>query len=332
MPLPTVPFSPARLHRVSGSGRWLLAFARMRHHTLNQFRLDVIFAVLDQLVGGDLHDNYDVKVIPGSTMPSSKFLRNQEIINAFNLGLVGNPVDPKVRMKVFKDIEFGNVQDLWKEQALDDAQVAKFIRDIENGQMPPLNIFDNHEAHLMEMNNYRKSDKFQMLDDYKKGLFMYVMEWHIQAQVDLQNPQRLIRALEVCTHTGKPFSTFRNKEKKIRNFESIQLLINSQREILYDRINHRVDVMMQQGLLDEVKNLYPYKHLNALNTVGYKELFDYLDGKLTLERAVELIKQNTRHFAKRQLTWFKHQGDFENFEPTDLEKIKAYIDILKNYL
>lgn len=151
-------------------------------------------------------------------------------------------------------------------------------------------------------------------------------------QVDLQNPQRLIRALEVCTHTGKPFSTFRNKEKKIRNFESIQLLINSQREILYDRINHRVDVMMQQGLLDEVKNLYPYKHLNALNTVGYKELFDYLDGKLTLERAVELIKQNTRHFAKRQLTWFKHQGDFENFEPTDLEKIKAYIDILKNYL
>ncbi len=151
-------------------------------------------------------------------------------------------------------------------------------------------------------------------------------------QVDLQNPQRLIRALEVCTHTGKPFSTFRNKEKKIRDFDSIHLLINSPREILYERINHRVDVMMQQGLLDEVKNLYPYKHLNALNTVGYKELFDYLDGKLTLERAIDLIKQNTRHFAKRQLTWFKHQGDFENFEPTDIDKIKAYIDILSNYL
>jgi tRNA dimethylallyltransferase len=85
---------------------------------------------------------------------------------------------------------------------------------------------------------------------------------------------------------------------------------------------------MMQGLLEEVKTLYTYKHLNALNTVGYKELFDFMDGKLALEEAVILIKQNTRRYAKRQLTWFNHQGDFETFEPTDLEKIKAYLDIV----
>ena len=151
-------------------------------------------------------------------------------------------------------------------------------------------------------------------------------------QVDLNNPQRIMRALEVCIHTKKPYSSFRKKEKKERTFNSINLLINTEREVLYQRINKRVDIMMEQGFLEEVKNLYPNKHLNALNTVGYKELFDFTDGKITLEEAVNLIKQNSRRYAKRQLTWFNHQGDFESFEPSDLEKIKAYLDILKQYL
>ena len=151
-------------------------------------------------------------------------------------------------------------------------------------------------------------------------------------QVDLNNPQRIMRALEVCIHTKKPYSSFRKKEKKERSFNTINLLINTEREVLYQRINKRVDVMMEQGFLEEVKNLYPNKHLNALNTVGYKELFDFTDGKITLEEAVNLIKQNSRRYAKRQLTWFNHQGDFESFEPSDLEKIKAYLDILKQYL
>lgn len=146
-------------------------------------------------------------------------------------------------------------------------------------------------------------------------------------QVDLNNPQRIMRALEVCMHTGKAYSSFRKKEKKERNFNAINLLINTEREQLYSRINKRVDQMMAYGLLEEVERLYQYKHLNALNTVGYKELFDFLDKKTTLEEAVNLIKQNTRRYAKRQLTWFNHQGDFEAFEPTDLEKIKAYLDI-----
>lgn len=147
-------------------------------------------------------------------------------------------------------------------------------------------------------------------------------------QVDLNNPQRLMRALEVCIHNGKPFSDFRTKEKKERSFNAINLLINTERDALYNRINLRVDKMMSDGLLEEVKGLYPYKHLNALNTVGYKELFDFLDNKISLDEAVNLIKQNTRRYAKRQLTWFNNQGNFESFEPTDLEKIKAYLDIV----
>lgn len=148
------------------------------------------------------------------------------------------------------------------------------------------------------------------------------------AQVDLNNPQRLIRALEVCLHTGKPYSSFRKKEKKERFFEAIPILINTEREVLYDRINRRVDQMMAGGLLNEVKALYPHKQLNALNTVGYKELFDFLDGKCSLQEAVAMIKQNTRRYAKRQLTWFNNQGNFESFGPGDLEKIKAYLDIV----
>lgn len=151
------------------------------------------------------------------------------------------------------------------------------------------------------------------------------------SQVDLNNPQRMMRALEVCIHTNKPFSQFRTKEKKERSFNTIPILINTNRDALYAKINQRVDVMMQQGLMNEVKILYPYKQLNALNTVGYKELFDVIEGKESLENAVNLIKQNTRRYAKRQLTWFNHQGEFESFEPTDAEKLKAYLDIVLQY-
>lgn len=150
-------------------------------------------------------------------------------------------------------------------------------------------------------------------------------------QVDLNNPQRLMRALEVCIHTNKSFSEFRTNIKKERSFDIFPILINTNREALYAKINHRVDVMMQQGLMNEAKALYSFKQLNALNTVGYKELFDVIDDKASLEDAVNLIKQNTRRYAKRQLTWFNHQGDFESFEPTDLEKLKAYLDIVFQY-
>lgn len=124
-------------------------------------------------------------------------------------------------------------------------------------------------------------------------------------QVDLNNPQRLIRALEVFEHTGVPFSSYRKSTTNQRPFRSVKIGIDLPREILYQRINQRVDEMVKQGLLDEVKALLPYRHLNALNTVGYSELFDYFDNKTDLETAIAAIKQNTRRFAKRQMTWFR---------------------------
>jgi len=125
------------------------------------------------------------------------------------------------------------------------------------------------------------------------------------SEVDLQNPQRVIRALEICRGTGKPYSDFRKKNTKNRFFDTLYVGISAEREIIYERINRRVDIMMQQGLLEEVKSLFMKRELNALNTVGYKEIFKYLDAQWDLDTAVSEIKKNTRRFAKRQLTWFR---------------------------
>ncbi|WP_438966516.1 tRNA (adenosine(37)-N6)-dimethylallyltransferase MiaA [Flavobacterium sp.] len=121
----------------------------------------------------------------------------------------------------------------------------------------------------------------------------------------LQNPQRMMRFVEVCLTSNLPYSSFLNQKKNERNFTPIVIGLEAEREIIYNRINQRVDIMIHEGLLKEAKNVYPNKELNALQTVGYRELFDYFDGKTTLDFAVEQIKMNTRRFAKRQLTWFK---------------------------
>lgn len=145
---------------------------------------------------------------------------------------------------------------------------------------------------------------------------------------DTYNPQRLIRALEVCVFTNKPYSSFLNQPKPARNFTAIKILINTSREQLYKQINERVDLMMQQGLLEEVKQLKEFKHLNALKTVGYKELYAFLEASYNLKTATDKIKQHTRNYAKRQLTWFKNRDDFEEFDPAEVEKIKGYIDVI----
>lgn len=149
-------------------------------------------------------------------------------------------------------------------------------------------------------------------------------------QVDINNPARLQRALEICRATGKPYSAQRKGQKKERPFGIIKILLNTDREKLYERINLRVDEMMQNGLLNEVKSVLPYKHLKALNTVGYKELFDHLEGKTSLEKAIALIKQNTRRYAKRQLTWFNNSGGYETFDPIDKMNILKFIENAKN--
>lgn len=127
--------------------------------------------------------------------------------------------------------------------------------------------------------------------------------------VDLQNHKRIIHALEVCIQSGKPYSSFRSESVKERPFKIEKIGLNRPREILYDRINKRVEIMMENGLLEEAKSLYPYKGLNALNTVGYKELFNYFDGIWTLDFAIQMIKQNSRRYAKKQLTWFNRDPE-----------------------
>jgi tRNA dimethylallyltransferase len=134
---------------------------------------------------------------------------------------------------------------------------------------------------------------------------------HYYSQVDLNNPQRLIRALEVFKTTGKPFSSYRKAVTNKRPFHCIKTGLDLPREFLYNRINQRVDDMIAQGLVEEARSLLPHRHLNALNTVGYSELFDYFDGKNDLNTAIEFIKQNTRRFAKRQLTWFRKDKEIK---------------------
>ncbi|HYK75692.1 MAG TPA: tRNA (adenosine(37)-N6)-dimethylallyltransferase MiaA [Daejeonella sp.] len=145
-------------------------------------------------------------------------------------------------------------------------------------------------------------------------------------EVDIQNPQRLIRALEVWETSGKPFSEYRTRKIKNRPFNIVKIGLNTSREELYQRINHRVDLMIEAGLISEVERLLPYRDYNALHTVGYSELFDYFDGHISLDEAIAKIKQNTRRFAKRQLTWFKKAEDMTWFEPDDYAGIDAYLN------
>ena len=145
--------------------------------------------------------------------------------------------------------------------------------------------------------------------------------------IAIENPQRLIRALEICIGSGKTFTSFKNKPKAPRNFKSIKIGLNADRQIIYDRINLRVDIMIKNGLVEEAKSVYKHKNLNALQTVGYRELFQYFDGNCTLEFAISEIKKNTRRFAKRQLTWFKRDTetiwfDYKDDFNTIIQKIK----------
>lgn len=146
--------------------------------------------------------------------------------------------------------------------------------------------------------------------------------------VDRQNPRRVVHALEICVMTGKTYTSFRKQEKKQRPFRIVKIGLNRPREELYDRINLRVDEMMCNGFLKEAEGLYEHRSLNALNTVGYKELFDYFEGRWTLEEAVERIKGNTRRYARKQLTWYKKDEQIRWFHPDDKQQIIDYITLL----
>jgi tRNA dimethylallyltransferase len=149
------------------------------------------------------------------------------------------------------------------------------------------------------------------------------------AQGEMQNPQRMLRALEVVKASGESIIKFRKGEKQQRPFDIIKIGLELPREELYHRINLRVDLMMKEGLLEEAKAVYPQRQHNALQTVGYRELFDYFDGTLTLPQAVEKIKQNSRHYAKRQLTWFKRDAAMKWFHPSESAAIIEHITAIK---
>ena len=144
-------------------------------------------------------------------------------------------------------------------------------------------------------------------------------------EVDRQNYKRVIHAVEICRMTGKPYSSFRTNTRKSRPFQIIKVGLTRDREELYDRINRRVDVMMEEGLLEEARGVYPYRALNALNTVGYKELFNYFSGEWTLDLAIEKIKRNSRVYARKQMTWFKHDPEIHWFHPDEEEAIFQFL-------
>lgn len=143
--------------------------------------------------------------------------------------------------------------------------------------------------------------------------------------VDLKNPKRVIHALEICHMTGRTYTSYRTQSCKERPFRIVKIGLRREREELYERINHRVDIMMEEGLLDEVKSVLPYRHLNSLNTVGYKELFMYLDGECSLDFAIEKIKQNSRIYSRKQMTWFKRDTDIHWFHPDDKDEILQFV-------
>ena len=144
--------------------------------------------------------------------------------------------------------------------------------------------------------------------------------------VDLHNPRRVIHALEICHMTGKTYTSYRKNTKKIRPFNIVKIGLNRPREEMYERINNRVLKMMEQGMIEEAKAVYPQKGLNSLNTVGYKELFAYFDGDISLDDAILKIQSNTRQYMRKQVTWFKRDNEIKWFSPTNIEEIINYID------
>ena len=144
--------------------------------------------------------------------------------------------------------------------------------------------------------------------------------------VDHKNPKRVIHALEICYMTGKPYSSFRTSQPKVRPFDILKIGLRREREELYGRINRRVDQMITDGLVEEARKVIAYRHTNALNTVGYKEIFKYIDGSWTLETAVEKIKQNTRIYSRKQMTWFRRDESIHWFHPDETEAIKKLIE------
>lgn len=187
-----------------------------------------------------------------------------------------------------------------------------------------LDDFPKIEASIREnLNQQLKNKGLESLQNQLKEL-----DGRSYDNIAIENPHRVIRALEICIGTGKPFSYFLTNKNKAREFKTIIIGLDAERELIYNRINQRVDIMIDNGLINEAKRLYRYRDLNALNTVGYKELFAFFDGNISLDFAISEIKKNTRRFAKRQLTWFRKNKEINWFDYTT--NTNESIDFLEN--
>lgn len=186
-----------------------------------------------------------------------------------------------------------------------------------------LDNFPNVDENIrLKLNQELKVNGLQHLQEQLKTL-----DFKTYKTIAIDNPQRVVRALEICIGTGKPYSSFLTSPEKNRNFKIISIGLNTERSIIYNRIEKRVDIMVKDGLIEEAKELFKYKDLNALNTVGYKELFKYFEGECTLDFAISEIKKNTRRFAKRQLTWFRKDKSIKWFDYTyDINRIISYLE------
>lgn len=178
----------------------------------------------------------------------------------------------------------------------------------------------DYETRQMMMEKYEKEGLERLCAELK------LLDPEYYSIVDLKNPKRVIHALEICYMTGKTYTSFRTGNRKQRPFDIIKIGLCRDREELYDRINKRVDIMINDGLVDEVKSVYQYKNLNSLNTVGYKEIIQYLEGNCTLEFAIEKIKQNSRIYSRKQMTWFKRDNEIKWFHPDREDEIMEYIE------
>lgn len=176
------------------------------------------------------------------------------------------------------------------------------------------------ETRQMMMEKYEKEGLDRLCAELK------LLDPEYYSTVDLKNPKRVIHALEICYMTGKTYTSFRTGNKKQRPFDIIKIGLCRDREELYERINKRVDIMIKEGIVDEVKSVYEYRNLNSLNTVGYKEIIQYLEGNCTLEFAIEKIKQNSRIYSRKQMTWFKRDNDITWFHPDKEEEIMEFIE------
>jgi len=257
------------------------------------YGIDLALKYETQIISADSRQCFQELNI-GVAKPSGEQLK--KVLHYF---INSHSVHDEVNVKVFEEYALKAVQKIFEnnDTAVMVGGTGLYIKAFSEGLD---DIPEVDEILRKEINNEYKIQGFSWLqNEIKKH------DPDFFSKGEMQNPQRMLRALAVKLSTGKSILDFHSGKKEKRNFEIKNILLELPREQLYHNINHRVDQMMQDGLLDEANYLFPLRHLNALQTVGYKELFDYFDGKVSLDEAVEEIKKNTRHYAKRQLTWFK---------------------------